>query len=142
VYMANQDWQIEREARLMLERFRLETIVVDVLARKAGVDDETTVKAIDKMRGELAAGAACAAAEAELKSIGVTRKGNTTAKTSFDVRAVAMAEGFTLRVGRLAIAARAWEKASGLPAREALVAALNHDSPFLGSLVLGFKTFV
>ena len=142
MYMANQDWKVEREARLTLERFKLESLAIDVLARKAGVDDETTVKAIDKMRGELAAGAAQAAADAELKSIGATRKGVTTAKTSFDVRAVAMAEGFTLRVGRLAIAARAWEKASGLPAREAILAALNHDSPFVGSLVLGFKTFV
>lgn len=140
--MDSQDWAVQKENRLALARFQLETQIVAILASKAGVDDEKTVKAIDKVRGELAAGAAQAAAEAELKTIGATRKGGTTAKTAFDVKAVAMAEGFTLRIGRLAIAARAFEKASGLPAIAAVVEALNHDSPFVGSIILGFKTFI
>jgi len=116
----------QRAARLALPRWRTETFIVSQLARRAGLKDDQSVRAIDAGRSFWTQHASQMADGLEVAGVSRVKKTATTGDIRFRGGRVAAAEGWQLAVLRLASDVRIAAKTLAVPERGLLEHVLDH----------------
>lgn len=114
-------------ARLALPRWRSETFLAAQLGRRAGLDDEQTVRAIDSGRSFWTANASKMADDLEVSGVSRLSKTKTTGEIRFRGGKVTAEEGWRLAVLRLASDARQAAKTLAVPERGLLEHVLDNS---------------
>lgn len=116
----------QRAARLALPRWRAETFIVSQLARRVGLTDEQSVRAIDAGRSFWTQHASQMADGLEVAGVSRLKKTATTGNIRFRGGKVAAAEGWQLAILRLASDVRIAAKTLAIPERGLLEHVLDN----------------